>query len=223
MDYIIPIRRILVLIFLITMQSSAFSDSCSFARDPKACLVKCTLKDDDVCRAGWLDRDIETTRKILAATRTSNEDFQTICSKRMIQPKTCDLCPKKTTECALEAIELELDRLIEYNNLLHDINRSSELEKNPTYTDESLKKFDPRKPIDRRLHPEYNPIGTVTLPSSTSSTFNRGTGWLTKDCLVVTARHVMTGGSLEEKKKSPLGLRVKFLVGNPPTQDKNFS
>lgn len=217
MDYIIPIRRILVLIFLITMQSSAFSDSCSFARDPKACLTKCTLKEDDVCRADWLDRDAETRGKLLEAARVSNEDFQTICSKRLVQPKICDYCRQKTRECALEALELERDEVVKHANLLHEINRMSELTKNPTYTNDSLKKFDPRKPIDRRLYRKYNPIGIV------QSSFGRSTGWLTTDCLVVTARHAITGSDLEEKDKSPIGRRVKFLVGFPQTEDMNFT
>lgn len=69
--------------------------------------------------------------------------------------------------------------LVKHTNSLHEINRMLELTKNPKYTNDSLKKFDPRKPLDRGLHPEYNPIGLVTLrlPGSAPSIFGRGTGW----------------------------------------------
>ncbi|WP_168787963.1 trypsin-like serine peptidase [Paraburkholderia aromaticivorans] len=60
---------------------------------------------------------------------------------------------------------------------------------------------DPRRPIDRLEHPEYNPIGIV------QSHLGRGTGWLANDCIVWTAKHVLG------RDKRVVGQSVKFYVG----------
>jgi V8-like Glu-specific endopeptidase len=85
-------------------------------------------------------------------------------------------------------------------------------------TEEALKLFDPRTPVDRVAHPEYEPIGLVeTLEVRRDlGGFGRGSGWLTSDCLVVTAQHLF------DPDKPVIGTAVKFLVGSPPTENDNF-
>jgi len=69
---------------------------------------------------------------------------------------------------------------------------------------------DPRRPLDRNQHPEYNAIGAVT------SSIGRGTGWLGNECLVWTAKHVLG------RNKKVIGQKVKFSVGQSKTAGKNF-
>lgn len=224
--------RIFLMIFILLFTGAKFASAASYewnwcegARDAKACLVKCKL-EDVTCQADWLDNDSEIAKKLLETALSSDEGYQEICKKLILplQIKICGLCPQKTRECALMVLEREVNYFADRARSRRELNRISELKASPGYTNDSLKKFDPRKPIDRRRHPEYNPIGVVSLPSSISSIFNRGTGWLTSDCLVVTARHVITGTSYNEKELvPPLGKRVKFLVGVPPTEDMNFA
>ncbi|QYY33659.1 serine protease (plasmid) [Cupriavidus pinatubonensis] len=221
----IHMNRILFILLLVLAADISTAASydwnwCEGARDPKACLKKCKLKDDE-CQAQWLDNDAENAKRILENARASNEDYQEICA-RTFRARTCTLCPEKTRDCALQALELEANELAERAASKRQLNRISEMKANPGYTEKSLKRSDPRVPIDRRVHPEYNPIGIVSLPNATQSGFNRGTGWLTSDCLVVTARHVITG-SEEKHERSAVGARVSFLVGNPPSDDKNFA
>jgi len=69
---------------------------------------------------------------------------------------------------------------------------------------------DPRRPLDRNQHPEYNAIGAVT------SSIGRGSGWLGNECLVWTAKHVLG------RNKKVIGQKVKFSVGQAKGSDKNF-
>lgn len=215
-----------LLVFVVLLGAGNFSTAassewnfCEAARNSKECLKKCSL-DDTACQSRWLDQEVEEARKTLEAARASNGDYQAIC-KLAVRPKICDLCPQKTRECALEVLQLELNDASKLAHTKRELNRRAELTANPGYTDESLKRSDPRAPIDRRKHPEYNPIGLVQLPGASAKTF-KGTGWLTSDCLVVTARHIITGSG-ELKEGSALGKRIKFLVGNPQSENLNFA
>jgi V8-like Glu-specific endopeptidase len=69
---------------------------------------------------------------------------------------------------------------------------------------------DPRQPLDRNQHPEYNGIGAVT------SNLGRGTGWLGNECLVWTAKHVLG------RNKKVIGQKVTFSVGQSQTANKDF-
>lgn len=75
---------------------------------------------------------------------------------------------------------------------------------------------DPRQPLDRNQHPEYNSIGTVTydIDKNTTST---ASGWLGNECLVWTAKHVI--GS----NQKIIGKKIKFSVGQTQATDKNFA
>lgn len=218
-------KNLLLLFLLLLASGSATAASyewnwCKVARDAKACLKTCALKDD-ACQENWLERDADAAKNILDTARASNEDYQEICS-RAHRPRTCTLCTEKTRECALEVLKLEAEEFAEQAATKRQLTRIEELKANPGYTDKSLKRSDPRTPIDRRAHPEYNPIGVVRLPNVTKSGFNRGTGWLTSDCLVVTAKHVITGSD-DRPRRSAIGVQVSFYVGNSPSQDKSFA
>lgn len=172
--------RIFLIIFILLFIGPRFALAASYewnwcerARDAKACLVKCKI-EDVACQADWLDRDAEFAKKLLKTAQSSDENYHEIC-KKLILPleiKICGLCPQKTRECALMVLEREVNFFVDGAYSRRELNRISELKASPGYTNDSLKKFDPRKPIDRRRHSEYNPIGAVSLPSSTSKTFN---------------------------------------------------
>lgn len=69
---------------------------------------------------------------------------------------------------------------------------------------------DPRQPLDRNQHQEYNSIGTVT------TSLGRGSGWLGNECLVWTAKHVFG------RNKNIIGQKTKFSVGQSKSGDKAF-
>jgi len=71
-------------------------------------------------------------------------------------------------------------------------------------------KNDPRKELDRKANPEYNPIGTV------KTSLGRGSAWLAHECLVVTAKHNI--GSDE----NIIGKKVTFSVGQTSNRTKDF-
>ncbi|QYY33658.1 serine protease (plasmid) [Cupriavidus pinatubonensis] len=221
----IQMNRILLFLLLLLAGEIATAalyewNWCDVARDPKACLQKCKLKDDK-CQAEWLEKDAETAKRILENARASHDDYQQICA-RTFRERTCNLCTVKNRECALHALEIEATELAESATSKRNQIRMAEISANPGYTEKSLKRSDPRVPIDRRAHPEYDPIGIVSIPNATKPAFNLGSGWLTSDCLVITARHVITG--LEDNPgRSAVGARVSFLVGTPPSNDRNFA
>lgn len=92
--------------------------------------------------------------------------------------------------------------------------RNSELKKLMDVVDDMSKPIpyipnDPRRPIDRKAKPEYNPIGTLKTKAG------RGTAWLGNECLVWTAKHVIG-------EKNIIGQKVTFSVGRSNTPGKDF-
>lgn len=187
--------------------------ACDFAIDTPQCKSSC--KSDDMgCQVDWLRRDAEHARTLAVNAEAHISDISDLCIPLpAYQIKLCkEICVDQDKQCELAVVQdWAADRESTYKEWKLEKRLADKEKAAPTLA--SLQKNDPRKPLDRVAHPEYQPIGVV------KTKVGRGTGWLANECLVWTSRHVIAG---EEYIESIIGERVTFFVGSPPTAKAHF-